>query len=694
MRLATLFIFLGFMSSAAAQSIEWNSNMKQSALAPFLQWFEDSKHAYGIEQVSSDTFKQFKPCSGMVLNMEKATSNYWAHFSIQNKSQATLILELDQPILESVELWYQDSMSHWQTLRSGSQVPIYQKRIYHPVQLFELPAKVTQFYIRYQTNGLSVPVSIWEKAAFNHKTDRQKLIKGIYLGLMLFVILSNIFWYFSLGSIANLLYALLVFLYTLFTSLPQGTLLYWFPNADLYFLYTSVPRLSGPMALLYAVVFLKTRQSIPKLTFVALLFGSYVFLGGFWEPRVWGSKLVAINELEGLIIFVLVLLLSFYTGRKGNRFGYYFGGAYLMFFGFALLNINYLSTGKPKLILDLDYFSIGTLLEVFLLAYLLWKSLEWEKKAIEDAEKWAQLRLFEQTKENERIVREQNVFLEKNVRERTAQLNESLDNLRSAQMKLVENEKMASLGILTAGIAHEINNPINFIASSLNPLKRNLDSFSELLEKYDTLAQGHEDYSNIEAFKEEIDYEYTCEETTLLLASISEGAQRTSEIVKGLRNFSRLDEGERKKACLNEGLESTLMLLQSNIKNKDIQLVKSLGKLPETLCYAGQLNQVFMNILTNAIQAMPKKGILTLQSELDSLTSEIKIRISDTGNGMSEAVMQKIFDPFFTTKVVGEGTGLGLSISYGIIQKHQGTIQVQSEVGKGSTFLIVLPVQH
>jgi hypothetical protein len=336
---------------------------------------------------------------------------------------------------------------------------------------------------------------------------------------------------------------------------------------------------------------------------------------------------------------------------------------------------------------------MGTLLEVFFLAYLLWKSLEWEKKAIEEAEKWAQLRLLEQTKENERIVREQNIFLEKNVQERTAQLNESLETLRNTQMKLLENEKMASLGVLTAGIAHEINNPINFIASSLSPLKRNWDTFNELLGKYDELTQGQEGYARIEAFKEEMDYEYTCEETNLLLASISEGAQRTSEIVKGLRNFSRLDEGERKKACLNEGLESTLMLLQSNIKNQEIQLVKSLGKLPETLCYAGQLNQVFMNILTNAIQAMPNKGILTLQSEWDSVTQQIQIRVSDTGKGMSEAVIQKIFDPFFTTKAVGEGTGLGLSISYGIIQKHQGTIQVESEVGKGSTFLIRLPVQ-
>ncbi|MEY4934376.1 MAG: hypothetical protein RIS64_735 [Bacteroidota bacterium] len=285
--------------------------------------------------------------------------------------------------------------------------------------------------------------------------------------------------------------------------------------------------------------------------------------------------------------------------------------------------------------------------------------------------------------------------LEEKVALRTAELSRSLEQLKSAQLQLVQSEKMASLGELTAGIAHEINNPINFVASSLQPLKRNLDALKTLIDKYDEYAEqpSPDKLQEIIDYKEEIDYDYTKDEIEMLLGSISDGAQRTTEIVKGLRNFSRLDEADRKKASLNEGIESTLLILQSNLKQKNIRLVKLLGEIPEIQCYAGQLNQVFMNILNNAIQAMPQQGTLTVKTFLDVQDNLLKIAISDTGSGIPEAILSKIFDPFFTTKQVGDGTGLGLSISYGIVKKHNGTIEVESEVGKGSTFVIQLPIQ-
>ena len=196
----------------------------------------------------------------------------------------------------------------------------------------------------------------------------------------------------------------------------------------------------------------------------------------------------------------------------------------------------------------------------------------------------------------------------------------------------------------------------------------------------------------IKAFEAEIDYDYTTEEIDLLTNSINDGATRTAQIVKGLRNFSRTDESEQKKASVNEGLESTLLLMQSAFKKKNIQLIKELGNLPEINCFVGQLNQVFMNILTNAVQAMTEKGTITVKSYVDKTTNTVKISIADTGKGMTEEVKTKIFQPFFTTKDVGEGTGLGLSISYGIIKKHDGQIEVESTVGKGTIFTITLPI--
>jgi signal transduction histidine kinase len=172
-----------------------------------------------------------------------------------------------------------------------------------------------------------------------------------------------------------------------------------------------------------------------------------------------------------------------------------------------------------------------------------------------------------------------------------------------------------------------------------------------------------------------------------LFNSIKNGASRTTEIVRGLRNFTRLDEDSLKKANIEEGIESTLVILRSNLGK--IKLVKEYGKVPDINCFPGQLNQVFMNIISNAIQAMNDEGGILIKTT--HANKKIQVIIQDSGNGMSEDVRSRIFEPFFTTKDVGKGTGLGLSISYGIIQRHNGTIEVQSEPGQGTTFIISLP---
>jgi len=250
------------------------------------------------------------------------------------------------------------------------------------------------------------------------------------------------------------------------------------------------------------------------------------------------------------------------------------------------------------------------------------------------------------------------------------------NDLKKAQAQLVQSEKMASLGQLTAGIAHEINNPINFVSANVNPLKRN---FAELVDLIKNKKALNADELN-----------YTINETHQLLTGIEEGSRRTAEIVKGLRNFSRLDEEDMKKANVNEGILSTLILLKSKLKQKNIEVINSFDDLPETECYPGQLNQVFMNLITNAIDSIGQDGKILISTLKEN--NQIKISIRDTGKGMSDEIKQKIFDPFFTTKDIGKGTGLGLSISYGIIEKHHGKIEVKSKMGEGSEFVITLPV--
>lgn len=296
-------------------------------------------------------------------------------------------------------------------------------------------------------------------------------------------------------------------------------------------------------------------------------------------------------------------------------------------------------------------------------------------------------------------------FLDLKVQERTAQvmqqkaeievinkeLRKTLDDLKQAQSQLVQSEKMASLGQLVAGIAHEINNPVNFISAGVDSLSTNLEEIRQVLEIYHkiTAANVTEKLKEIEELKQRVEYKEAIREINKLIESIRNGTKRTTEIVKGLRTFSRLDEDVLKMADIHEGIDSTLILLHNKYKNR-IEIVKNYGNLPQVECYPGQLNQVFMNILSNAVDAMDDKGTITISTSLTG--DKLKISIKDSGQGIPENLKEKIFDPFFTTKGVGKGTGLGLSISQSIIEKHNGSILVESEKGRGTEFIIMIPI--
>lgn len=274
------------------------------------------------------------------------------------------------------------------------------------------------------------------------------------------------------------------------------------------------------------------------------------------------------------------------------------------------------------------------------------------------------------------------------------ELQQTFDNLRETQAKLVSQEKMAGLGQLTAGIAHEINNPINFISGNVKPLRRDLADLKEVLEKYAEIEADSdvEDLlEEIAELKEDIDYDFVLNEIDSLISDIENGASRTAEIVKDLRNFSRLDEASWKKASIEDGLDSTLSILKNKYKER-VEIIRDYAPLQPIDCNAGKLNQVFMNILNNAVQAIPGKGSITLKT-IDK-GDDVFISIKDTGSGMTDETKQKLFDPFYTTKDVGEGTGLGMSISFGVIKDHHGTIEFNSELGVGTEFVITLPKQQ
>jgi signal transduction histidine kinase/ligand-binding sensor domain-containing protein len=286
-----------------------------------------------------------------------------------------------------------------------------------------------------------------------------------------------------------------------------------------------------------------------------------------------------------------------------------------------------------------------------------------------------------------RLVKEKH-WLEKTVNIRTAEIQSALTHLKEAQAQLVQSEKMASLGQLTAGVAHEINNPINFISANIKPLKRDFEEILDVLNQINNLDIPQETRKEIERIKDERELTFLIEETYQLLNGIEVGAKRTAEIVKGLRHFSRLDEADLKRANIHEGIDATITLLKNKWKNR-IDIIKNYNAKPEIDCFSGQLNQVFMNVISNAIEAIPDNGIITISSY--NLGESLVVSIKDTGTGIPEKVRPRIFEPFFTTKGVGKGTGMGLSICYGIIEKHNGKIEVESMEGQGTNVIITLP---
>lgn len=296
----------------------------------------------------------------------------------------------------------------------------------------------------------------------------------------------------------------------------------------------------------------------------------------------------------------------------------------------------------------------------------------------------------------------ENTRLHTDQEKRIAMLSKMNDEIRSvnkrledAQNQLLQSEKMASIGQLAAGVAHEINNPVGYINSNLGTLEKYVQDIFSMLNAYEQaepLLDAHPDtLRDIHVLRDRLDIAFLKEDLAALMKESQEGITRVKKIVQDLKDFSHVDEAEWQWVNLHNGLDSTLNIVWNEIKYK-AEVVKKYGTLPDVECLPSQLNQVFMNLLVNAAHAIDERGTITLRSGVQG--EEVWLEFSDTGKGIPPENLNRIFDPFFTTKPVGKGTGLGLSLSYSIIQKHHGKIEVSSEVGKGTTFRIWLPIKQ
>jgi two-component system NtrC family sensor kinase len=306
------------------------------------------------------------------------------------------------------------------------------------------------------------------------------------------------------------------------------------------------------------------------------------------------------------------------------------------------------------------------------------------------------------------------VVLENQVRRRTAELEAALrenerinrdltqereeqrvliKQLEEAHNQLLQSEKLASIGQLAAGVAHEVNNPIGFVNSNLGALKRYVEDLLGLLDEYAQVEAELPEASRqrMAAARERAELDYLREDVVALIAESIDGTTRVRKIVQDLRDFSRAGDSEWKIIDLHSGIESTLNVVWNELKYK-AEVIREFGELPDVECLPSQLNQVYLNLLVNAAQAIPERGKIIIRTCRDG--DFVRIAVQDTGCGIPPEIRARIFDPFFTTKPVGKGTGLGLSVTYGIVERHGGRIELESEPGKGSTFTVVLPIRQ
>jgi signal transduction histidine kinase len=647
-----------------------------------------------------------------VINLGVSDDIHWLHVSIQNNTaNDKLVLNVSYPIIYHVGLYIvHDNGSIDSTLIYASKL-LAERDYNHQFYIFDIPVKSGDYvncYLKIHGPGQIVaPVSVGTDTTIMKAVSDFDTLSGLYFGIMMVMFLYNLFVYFSVRDRSYLLYVAYIFWVTLTQATLQGfgQRFLWadFPWMTRYMV-TLTGAIVGIATVVFVMGFLHTKRNTPRLhSFLFLIiFGDLAAIVAlFLKEFNISYHLVNITAMLGSVFVVSVAVKLF---RQGYRPAKFFLIAWTVFLVSVIIFVLKDYGIIPYNLFTSHSLQFGSAFEAILLSFALADSINTLKMEKE----LSQAQALEVSLENERIIREQNVILESKVNERTvelqasnAELERTLYDLQEKETQLVESEKMASLGQLTAGIAHEINNPINFVTSNVNPLKRDVGLLVTMVGQIEELSllniPAEEKQRQIEELKNDLDYDYLKTEIDYLLQGISDGASRTAEIVKGLRVFSRLDEDDLKKADVNEGLSSSLVIV-NHLLNNVIEVEKKYSGIPMVECYPGKLNQVFLNMMSNSIHAIHKRwdgnpgGKLVIRTWNDELN--VYISVMDNGTGMDENTRKKLFEPFFTTKDVGEGTGLGLSIAYNTIRKHNGTIEVKSEVGEGTELIITLPINH
>ena len=545
---------------------------------------------------------------------------------------------------------------------------------------------------------VNMPVEVYSSKDYTRYFTIRNLFYGIFIGSLIALMFYNVFIYFASNRLTSYFYysIFLIFLLTTqlsllgFTNFILDDVPFW--NNAMMFIGAG---LLGVFGSRFVYEFVSIGTHFPKLKWV--FYYIYVSYSAVVLFALLNMDKLCFNILNfnGLAVSLFIIVTLFIAMKRSIRNARITLIAWSTFFVGVMLFV----------VKDFGVFSYNPLIPFIMpvgatiAAILLSFALADHINVLQRETEVAQARVIEEMTRNEDLIKNQNVVLEEKVAQRTVELEQTLENLKSAQSKLVESEKMASLGVLTAGIAHEINNPINYVTANVIPLRENIEAISKLLDMYKDVSQkgvNEDDLVDIKNFEDRIELGYTLQETNELVDGIEEGAKRTYTIVEGLRTFSRGDAQTTQLADINKGVESTLAVLKNNLHNIEVDLSLE-ENLPRTICQLGKLNQVFLNLMNNAIHAVEERHSSDMTQALIKISTKVEndvivVTVKDNGVGIPEDKRNKVFEPFYTSKPIGKGTGLGLSISYSIMEDHGGSLSFESIEGEGSTFIAKIPI--
>ncbi len=688
-----------------ADTVEIHENDTKYLTHQYFLELEDPDNIFlANDIVHSNSFHTI-PSSFPLLKYSKSVT--WLKFTIKNKTDEAFVpVTIAKSVIDEFDIYFNNRVTHRLEQLSSKDPKYHLNLLTQSITLINLPLQADSsitFYARIKSNAPTViPIEIYSADRFLQKRGTDNIINGAVIGIFLIMALYNLMLFITVGDVSYFYYVI----YIVFLGLTQtltlgfGSNLFSENTTVLNNYITPLIRICfGCSLLLFADKFLQLRQNIKQY------YRMYLFLYVLYSLSLITALLGFVHiayymlTINIFIVSIALLFIGILLYLKGFNPAKFFMIGWGLFLLSILISIARNYGFVPYNYITLNLVTYTSIIELILFSVALADKINFYR----NQNTQSQLAALTIAKENERLITEQNIFLENKVKARTQELihtNQNLsvtiDNLKSAQSQLVETEKMASLGQLTAGVAHEINNPINFVSANVKPLRIDFEELFLLLNKYDEAANNPNDPQLLKAandYKQQIDADFVKTEIHTLLDGIEDGANRTAEIVQSLRTFSRMDELVLMPANINAAILGTLIILRGSIPYY-IEIKPVLDKMEPLNCYPGKINQALINLINNSIQAIKAKEV----HEGESITiytrdypDYISIEITDTGIGMTNEVKQRIFEPFFTTKGVGEGTGLGLSIVFGIIEKHNGSIHVESAPGKGSTFTVMLP---